>query len=115
MYAIIEVAGKQFRVSKGDSIRVPVVAGEAGKDVNFDKVLLIADKGKFEIGQPALKGATVKAKLESFGRERKILVFKKKRRKGYRVTNGHRQGYAEVTIKSIAQAKAKKSGDSDGA
>lgn len=108
MYAIVDIAGKQFRVSKGDSIRVPKIDGKVGKDVEFDKVLLISDKGKVEVGQPAIAGAKIKATIEAFGRDKKVIIFKKKRRKGYEVTRGHRQDYAELTIKTISQAKKKK-------
>jgi len=123
MYAIVDVAGKQFKVSKGDNIRVPKLEGAEGKSISLDKVLLISDKGKVAVGKPTINGATVKAKIEGFGRDKKILVFKRKRRKGYRVKNGHRQDYTDLTITTISQTKAtakketaKKSGEAkDGA
>jgi len=107
VYAIVEIAGKQFKVAKGDSLNVPKLSTEAGKSVVFDKVLLIAAKGKFAVGQPSLSGATVKAKVEGFGRDRKVVVFRKKRRKGFQVTRGHRQDFTEITISGISQAKKK--------
>ncbi len=113
MYAIVNIAGKQFKVSKGDSIRVPKIDGEVGKDVVFDNVLLVSDKGKITVGQPVVSGAKIKAQIDAFGRDKKVIVFKKKRRKGYRVTRGHRQDFTELTIKSISQARKKKAGDEE--
>ncbi|MFQ5648329.1 MAG: 50S ribosomal protein L21 [bacterium] len=113
MYAIVDIAGKQFKVSKGESIRVPKVAGQVGKNIEFDKVLLISDKGKVTVGQPVVERASVKARIESFGRDRKVIVFKKKRRKGYQVTRGHRQDFTELVIKSISKAKAKQAGEQE--
>lgn len=114
MYAIVDIAGQQFRVSKGDSIRVPKLDGEVGKDVNFERVLLISDNGRISVGQPVVEGASVKGKIDGFGRDRKVIVFKKKRRKGYQVTRGHRQDFTHVTIKSISEGSKKKAGEEDG-
>ena len=108
MYAIVDIAGKQFKVSKNDNILVPKVAGEVGKSVEFDKVLLVSDKGKVSVGQPTLKGAMVKAKILSFERGKKVIVYKKKRRKGFEVKKGHRQDYTKLEIQSIAANKSKK-------
>lgn len=103
MYAIVDIAGKQFKVSKDDQLRVPKVDAEVGKSIEFDKVLLVSDdKGKVTVGQPTVKGAKVKAKVVEFGRDEKVVVFKKKRRKGYRVKRGHRQDYTNVQIQSIS-------------
>ena len=107
MYAIIDIAGKQFKVSKNDNILVPKVTGEVGKSVEFDKVLLVSDQGKVSVGQPTLKGATVKAKILSFERGEKVIVYKKKRRKGFEVKKGHRQDYTKLEIQSIAASKSK--------
>ena len=116
MYAIVDIAGKQFRVSKGASLRVPKVQGDVGKDVVFDRVLLLSDKGKVTVGQPVVEGAKVKATIEGFGRDKKVIVFKKKRRKGFRVTRGHRQDYTDVLIKTISKTKPKSEGEKrDGA
>ena len=106
MYAIIDIAGKQFKVSKNDNILVPKVTGEVGKSVEFDKVLLVSDQGKVSVGQPTLKGATVKAKILSFERGEKVIVYKKKRRKGFEVKKGHRQDYTKLEIQSIAASKS---------
>ncbi len=114
MYAIVDIAGQQFRVSKGDSIRVPKLDGDVGTDVNFERVLLISDKGRISVGQPVVEGANVKAKIDGFGRDRKVTVFKKKRRKGYQVTRGHRQDFTHVTIKSISEGSKKKAGEEYG-
>ncbi len=107
MYAIIDIAGKQFKVSNKDNILVPKVAGEVGKSVEFDRVLLVSDQGKVSVGQPTLKGATVKAKILSFERGEKVIVYKKKRRKGFEVKKGHRQDYTKLEIQSIAASKSK--------
>ena len=108
MYAIVDIAGKQFKVSKKDNILVPKVAAEVGKSVEFDKVLLVSDNGKIFVGQPTLKGATVKAKVLSFERGKKVIVYKKKRRKGFEVKKGHRQDYTKLEIQSIVASKGKK-------
>lgn len=108
MYAIVDIAGKQFKVSKEDNILVPKVAAEVGKSVEFDKVLLVSDNGKVLVGQPTLKGATVKAKVLSFERGKKVIVYKKKRRKGFEVKKGHRQDYTKLEIQSIVASMSKK-------
>ncbi|NIR51827.1 50S ribosomal protein L21 [candidate division KSB1 bacterium] len=101
MYAIVDIGGKQFKVSKNDKIVAPKIVGKAGKDVDLDRVLLISDKGKVTVGKPVVKGASVKAKILVFERGRKVTVFKKKRRKGYQIKKGHRQDYTSLMIKSI--------------
>lgn len=111
MYAVVNIAGSQFKVRKDDTIYAPKVKGEVGKEVQFDEVLFISDKGKVSVGQPTVKGALVKAEITGFGKGKKVIVFKKKRRKGYRVKNGHRQEYAALRIKAI-QAKPAKKADS---
>ncbi|MFQ5863660.1 MAG: 50S ribosomal protein L21 [bacterium] len=108
MYAIVDIAGKQFKVSKNDKILVPKLEGKVGKNVEFDKVLLLSDKGKITVGQPVIKGASVKAKILGFERGKKVTVFKKKRRKGYKVKSGHRQDYTELMIKGISSDKKTK-------
>lgn len=104
MYAIVDIAGKQYKVSKKDNILAPKITGEIGKSIELDKVLLISDKGNVAVGQPTIKGASVKARILGFERGRKVRVFKKKRRKGYQVTRGHRQDYTELEIQSISVA-----------
>ncbi len=109
MYAIVEIAGHQYKVEKDQRIFVNRLDGEEGSKVTFDKVLLIEDKGKFTVGAPAIKGAKVSAKVESHLKGDKVIVFKKKRRKGYKVKNGHRQYLTQLTIGAItkkAPAKA---------
>jgi len=115
MYAIVDIAGKQFKVSKGEQINVPKLPEKAGKNVEFDKVLLVSDGDKITVGTPVVGSASVKAKIEDFDREKKVIVFKKKRRKGYQKTQGHRQDFTTLTIKDIAvgatKSKAAKSED----
>lgn len=106
MYAIVDIAGKQYKVSKDDSILAPKLDAEVGKSVTFDRVLLVSDKGKISVGQPVVKGFKVKAKVVGFERGKKVIVFKKKRRKGYQVTRGHRQDYTRLSIEGISKARA---------
>ncbi|MFQ5770158.1 MAG: 50S ribosomal protein L21 [bacterium] len=101
MYAIVEIAGKQFKVSKNDKILVPKISGEVGSDIELNQVLLVSNKGKVSVGQPTVKDTTVKAKIVGKDHGKKVIVFKKKRRKGYQVTRGHRQDYTSLMIKSI--------------
>ena len=108
MFAIINIAGKQFRIQEGDQIKVPQLSTEAGKSLVFDKVLLTNQGGKVELGSPLLSNASVSATVVDHGRDRKIRIFKKKRRKGYKRQNGHRQGFSLVKIDSISTSGAKK-------
>ena len=108
MFAIINIAGKQFRVQAGDQIKVPQLSTEAGKKLVFDKVLLTNEGGKVELGSPLVSNASVSATVVDHGRDRKIRIFKKKRRKGYKRKNGHRQGFSLVKIDSISTSGAKK-------
>ncbi|MES2800354.1 MAG: 50S ribosomal protein L21 [Bacteroidota bacterium] len=101
MYAIVEIAGQQFKVQKDQKIFVHRLAGEAGSKVEFDQVLLIDNGGKINIGAPAIAGAKVTAEVNSHLKGDKVIVFKKKRRKGYKVKNGHRQCLTSITIKDI--------------
>jgi large subunit ribosomal protein L21 len=102
MYAIVEIAGQQFKVENGKKIFVHRLEFEAGKEIEFDKVLLIEDEGKITIGEPTIKDAVVGGKiLDDKVRGDKVIVFKKKRKKGYRVKNGHRQNFTQVEIISI--------------
>ena len=91
MYAIVEIAGHQFKVEKDQKVFVNRLATEEGKKVSFDNVLLIADGNNVTVGAPAIDGAQVSAKVLKHLKGDKVIVFKKKRRKGYRVKNGHRQ------------------------
>ena len=101
MYAIVDIAGKQMRVEENDKIVVPRLEGEEGSTVSFEKVLLIADDGKVKIGQPIVKGVRVEASILDHGKGKKIIVFKKKRRKDYKLKRGHRQLYTEIKIEKI--------------
>ena len=103
MYAIIQTGGKQYKVQVGDIIEVEKVGVEAGNEVVFDQVLAVADdNGKLNIGTPMVEGAKVSAKVLDNFRAKKIVVFKMKRRKGYRRTQGHRQNLTRVEITAIA-------------
>jgi len=108
MYAIVEIAGQQFKVAKDQKVFVNRLATEEGKKVEFDNVLLLGDGDKITIGAPAIDGALVGAKVIRHLKGDKIIVFKKKRRKGYQVKNGHRQSLSEIVIESIASSGAKK-------
>ncbi len=111
MYAIVEIAGHQFKVEKDQKVFVNRLTTEEGKKVSFDNVLLLSDGDKVTVGAPAIDGAQVEAKVIKHLKGDKVVVFKKKRRKGYRVKNGHRQSLTEIVIESISasgKAKAKK-------
>ena len=107
MYAIVNISGKQFKATEGARVRIPRQTGDAGTKVTFDNVLLIHDGLSTQIGTPTVTGATVTATVIDHGREKKILIYKKKRRKGYQRKNGHRQWFTEVEIQKI-KAKATK-------
>ncbi|SFN42812.1 LSU ribosomal protein L21P [Bizionia echini] len=108
MYAIVEIAGHQFKVEKDQRVFVNRLAAEEGKEVSFDNVLLVADGDNITVGAPAITGAQVGAKVLKHLKGDKVIVFKKKRRKGYRVKNGHRQSLTEIVIESIVASGAKK-------
>ena len=108
MYAIVEIAGQQFKVEKDQKVFVHRLSTEEGKKVSFDNVLLIGDGNNVTLGAPAIDGAQVGAKVLSHLKGDKVIVFKKKRRKGYRVKNGHRQALTEIVIESIVASGATK-------
>ena len=109
MYAIVEIAGQQFKVAKDQKVYVHRLQGEEGSSVSFDKVYLLDDGTQVTLGAPAITGASVEAKVVKHLKGDKVIVFKKKRRKGYRVKNGHRQSLTEILIQSIsAKGGAKK-------
>ncbi|MFD1614545.1 50S ribosomal protein L21 [Gelatiniphilus marinus] len=108
MYAIVEIAGHQFKVEKDQKVFVNRLQTEEGKKVSFDNVLLIGDGDNVTVGAPAIDGAQVSAKVLKHLKGDKVIVFKKKRRKGYRVKNGHRQSLSEIVIESIVASGAKK-------
>ena len=101
MYAIVNIAGQQFKVEKDQSIFVHLLEAEEGSKLDFSEVLLVEDKGKVTLGTPHIKGAKVSAKVLSDAQGDKVLVFKKKRRKGYKVMNGHRQQFTKIQIEKI--------------
>lgn len=101
MYAIVDIAGQQFRVEKDKYVYTPLLEGEAGSNVDFDQVLLVDQDGKVRIGSPTVKGASVSGKILEHVKGDKLVVFKKKRRKGYAVRNGHRQKFSKVLIETI--------------
>ncbi len=101
MYAIVELGGQQWKVEEDQKIKVNKIDAEIGKTIDVKDVLLYADDNNVKIGKPVVKNAVVKAEVVSHGKGKKVLVFKKKRRKKYRVLKGHRQDYTELTIKSI--------------
>ena len=107
MYAIVEIAGQQFKVAKNQKVFVHRLQDKEGSEVTFDNVLLL-DDGKVTIGAPAIEGAAVTAKILKHLKGDKVIVFKKKRRKGYKVKNGHRQYLSEIQIESIVASGAKK-------
>jgi large subunit ribosomal protein L21 len=101
MYAIVEIAGQQFKVEAGKKIFVHRLEAEEGNQIKFEKVLLIEDEGKITIGEPVIADAVIEGKILDHMRGDKVIIFKKKRKKGYRIKNGHRQNFTEVKIISI--------------
>jgi len=101
MYAIVEIAGQQFKVEKGRKLYVHRLQGEENSAVSFDKILLIDNDGQVKVGAPVVKGASVDATILRHLKDDKVIVFKKKRRKGYQKQNGHRQYLTQIEIKDI--------------
>jgi large subunit ribosomal protein L21 len=108
MYAIVEIAGQQFKVSKDLKVYVHRLTNEEGSKVSFDKVLLLDDNGTITLGAPAIEGASVEAKVLQHLKGDKVIVFKKKRRKGYKKRNGHRQYLTQILVEGITATGAKK-------
>ncbi|MEE9117612.1 MAG: 50S ribosomal protein L21 [Calditrichia bacterium] len=108
MYAIVNILGKQFKVKQGDRLKVPLLKDEVGKKIQFDQILLTDDGKSITVGKPVIKNIMVEATLVENGRSKKILVYKKKRRKGYQRKNGHRQNFSLIEIKNIQTATPKK-------
>ena len=100
MYAVIATGGKQYKVSEGDVIRVEKLGVNVGESYTFDQVLIVND-GEMKIGNPTVEGAVVKASVVSEGRDKKVIVYRYKRKSGYHKKNGHRQSYTEVKIDKI--------------
>jgi large subunit ribosomal protein L21 len=101
MYAVVKTGGKQYRVSKGDKVRIEKIPGDVGAEVSFDQVLMIGGTDDVKVGTPVVSGATVSARIVKQDRSKKITVFKFKRRKGYKKKQGHRQAYTQVEITGI--------------
>ena len=108
MYAVIEACGKQYKVTKGDVVFFEKLEVKEGKKVTFDKVVLLSDDGKVEVGAPYVKGIKVEGKVVAHGKGKKIIVFKYKAKKNYRRKQGHRQPYTKVEITAIKLPTAKK-------
>ena len=105
MYALIEFAGKQFKVEEGSSIKVPYVDGKVGSKVAFDKIIYMDDGKNKTVGTPIVAGVKIDGEIVSHGRERKVVVFKFKRRKGYQKKNTHRQEYSILKVGKVGKAK----------
>jgi len=101
MYAVVEIAGKQFKVQEEDRIRVPRLSAEVGEKVTFDKILMVSTDEEVVFGKPVVEGASVEATILAHGKDKKIIVFKKKPKKGYKVKRGHRQPYTDLKIEKI--------------
>jgi large subunit ribosomal protein L21 len=101
MYAIVEIAGQQFKVQKDQKLYVHRLNAEAGQKIDFDKVLLVDNGGKITLGAPAIEGAKITAEVNAHVKGDKVIIFRKKRRKGYRKKNGHRQQFTSITITGI--------------
>ena len=108
MYAIVEIAGQQFKVAKDQKVYVHRLQGDEGSSVSFNKIYLLDDGTQVTLGAPAITGASVEAKVVKHLKGDKVIVFKKKRRKGYRVKNGHRQSLTEILIQSISVKRGAK-------
>ena len=102
MYAVIQTGGKQYRVSAGEKLKIELIAADVGQEIGLDRVLLVADGDNLRMGAPLVAGARVKARVLSHGRGEKVRIFKLNRRKHYRRSQGHRQGYTEIEILGIA-------------
>jgi len=103
MYAIVETGGKQYRVAPGDVVEVERLDGDVGATLTLDKVLLVSGETETTIGNPMVANATVTGQVMAHGRSRKVIVFKKKRRKAYRRTKGHRQSFTKLKITAISE------------
>ena len=112
MYAVVEIQGSQFKVAKDQKLYVNKIDAKEGSKVSFDNVLLVDDGTKVQVGKPILSGASVEAKIISHLKDDKVIVFKKKRRKGYKVKNGHRQSITEIVIQGINDKKSSPKKDS---
>jgi large subunit ribosomal protein L21 len=101
MYAVFQTGGKQFRAEPGERVRIPSLDAEPGSTVTFDRVLVASNGKDVSVGAPLVKGASVTAEVLRHGRDKKVIIFKRKRRKGYRLKKGHRQGFTEVKVSEV--------------
>jgi large subunit ribosomal protein L21 len=101
MYAVVNTGGKQYKVQKGETLRIEKIPGEVGSSVTFDKILMVADGENIRVGQPVLENVAVQAQIVEQDKAKKILIFKYKRRKRYRRKNGHRQPFTAIRIDGI--------------
>jgi large subunit ribosomal protein L21 len=101
MYAVVNTGGKQYKVQKGETLRIEKIPGEVGSSVTFDKVLMVADGENIRVGQPVLENVAIQAQIVEQDKAKKILIFKYKRRKRYRRKNGHRQPFTAIRIDGI--------------
>ena len=108
MNAVVEISGKQFKVTKDSKLYVHRLDAKEGSKVSFENVLLLDNGSKVVVGTPTVKGASVEAKVVKHLKDDKVIVFKKKRRKGYKVKNGHRQALTEIVIEKVSEKTAKK-------
>ncbi len=102
MYAVIRTGGKQYKVAAGGKLKVETLVADVGSEITIDDVLMVADGDNIKIGAPVVAGASVKATVLSHGRGEKVMIFKFRRRKHYRKTQGHRQNYTEIRIDGIS-------------
>ena len=107
MYAVVEIAGQQFKVEKDQKVYVNRLEGKEGSKISFDYILMLEKKKKIVLGNPVVKGASVEAKIVKHLKDDKVIVFKKKRRKGYKVKNGHRQALTQIVVENILEKVVK--------
>lgn len=108
MYAIVETGGKQYQMEEGKYLKVELLEGDKDSKVLFDKIVMLANGKKSKVGQPYVKGASVEGTILDHGREKKVLVYKQRPKKGYRKKQGHRQGFTKVMITKIRTSEQKK-------
>ena len=107
MYAVVEIAGQQFKVEKDQKVYVNRLEGKEGSKISFDNILMLDNSGKIILGDPVVKGASVEASIVKHLKDDKVIVFKKKRRKGYTVKNGHRQALTQILVENILEKAVK--------
>ena len=107
MYAVVEIAGQQFKVEKDQKVYINRLEGKEGSKISFDNILMLDNSGKIVLGNPVVKGASVEAKIVKHLKDDKVIVFKKKRRKGYKVKNGHRQALTQILVENILEKAVK--------